>query len=86
MENKRYDTTSCNDLASDLFKLVNVDNRSDVHFIVQGQVVYAHRCILMARCEPLERMLNGPMKEGNQMEIDIPEYTVRYTTSVCTPN
>ncbi|ETV97749.1 hypothetical protein, variant 4 [Aphanomyces invadans] len=60
-------------LATDLAKLVNNPQRSDVQFRVDGQLIYGHRCILMARCEPLEIMLNGPMRERSQAEIDIPE-------------
>lgn len=40
-------------------------------FIIEGKKLYAHRCILMARCEPLERMVNGPMREGFELSISI---------------
>jgi len=44
---------------------------------VEGRPLFAHTCILVARCEPLEKMLDGRMKEGSQPEIVIPEYSVR---------
>ncbi|CAN0164477.1 unnamed protein product [Ectocarpus sp. 6 AP-2014] len=51
-------------LSSDLYRLLNNPSQSDVAFTVEGKVVYGHRCILGARCEPLERMLDGPMREA----------------------
>ena len=44
-------------------------------FIVEDKPIFAHRCILMARCEPLERMLDGPMRESQQSEIVLKEQT-----------
>ncbi|RHY96448.1 hypothetical protein DYB35_005557 [Aphanomyces astaci] len=64
-------------LGRDLASLVNNPVRSDVRFVVDGRVVYAHRCILMARCEPLEIMLDGPMRESLQAEIDLPHLSVQ---------
>jgi RCC1 and BTB domain-containing protein len=58
-------------LSADLRRILNNPLRSDVTFLVEGQPIYAHRCIIMARCEPLERMLNGPMMESTQREIVI---------------
>ncbi|KAH9084855.1 hypothetical protein Ae201684P_002092 [Aphanomyces euteiches] len=60
-------------LGRDFAKLLNNPARSDVKFIVEGVPIYAHRCILMARCEPLEIMLDGPMRESSQNEIVLPE-------------
>ena len=45
---------------------------SDVTFFVEGRPIYAHRCVIMCRCEPLECMLDGPMRESLH-EIVIPE-------------
>jgi len=51
---------------------------SDVTFMVSGRAVYGHRCILSARCEILEKMLNGPMKENECSVITLPD--VSYDT------
>uniref|UniRef100_A0A7S2RFP8 BTB domain-containing protein n=1 Tax=Mucochytrium quahogii TaxID=96639 RepID=A0A7S2RFP8_9STRA len=65
-------------LSSDLRNMLNNPARSDVTFHVEGRPIYAHRCILMARCEPLERMLDGPMREAQEKEIILKDlqYTV----------
>ena len=60
-------------LSNDLKKLLNNQARSDVTFIVEDRPIYAHRCIIMSRCEPLERMLDGPMRESQQSEIVLHE-------------
>ena len=44
-------------------------------FLVEGKPLYGHRCILMARCEPLDRMVNGPMREGQDPVIQIEDTT-----------
>jgi len=54
-----------NPLIEDFRRLLNNQNMSDVTFEIEGQLLYAHTCILMARCEPLDRMLNGPMMESD---------------------
>jgi hypothetical protein len=36
-------------LASDMSRLLNSPCLSDVSFIVEGKVLYAHRCIVMVR-------------------------------------
>ena len=38
---------------------------------MDNKTVYAHRCILIARCEFLEKMLNGPMKESESSVITL---------------
>ena len=60
-----------NPLVEDFRFLLNNQELSDVTFIVEGKKLYGHRCILMARCEPLERMVNGPMREGFEVSIPI---------------
>ncbi|OWZ21506.1 RCC1 and BTB domain-containing hypothetical protein [Phytophthora megakarya] len=62
-------------LSGDLRKMLNNSTRSDVTFVVEGRPLFAHSCILVARCEPLEKMLDGRMKDGSQPEIVIPEYS-----------
>ncbi|KAG6977154.1 hypothetical protein JG688_00000644 [Phytophthora aleatoria] len=62
-------------LGGDLRKMLNNSTRSDVTFVLEGRPLFAHSCILVARCEPLENMLDGRMKEGSQPEIVIPEYS-----------
>lgn len=64
-------------LSSDLRRMFNNPSRSDITFIVEDKEFYAHCCIIMARCEPLEKMLDGRMKEGSLTRIVIPEYSVR---------
>jgi hypothetical protein len=63
-------------LGQDFATLVNNPIRSDVEFIVEGMPIYAHRCILMARCAPLEVMLGGPMRESAETRIVIPDHFV----------
>ncbi|GKY99247.1 hypothetical protein MPSEU_000880000 [Mayamaea pseudoterrestris] len=46
-------------LVSDLKKLVNNQDLADVHFIVEGQDVYAHKAILSVRSEYFQVMLSG---------------------------
>uniref|UniRef100_M4B473 BTB domain-containing protein n=1 Tax=Hyaloperonospora arabidopsidis (strain Emoy2) TaxID=559515 RepID=M4B473_HYAAE len=64
-------------LSADLSKMLNNPTRSDVVFVVEDRRFFAHGCILAARCEPLEKMLDGRTKDGLQPEIVIPEYSVR---------
>ena len=50
-------------------------------FIVENRPIYAHRCILMARCDPLECMLQGwsgdaTMREATEREIQL--HDLRY--------
>ncbi|EQC40927.1 hypothetical protein SDRG_01992 [Saprolegnia diclina VS20] len=59
-------------LGRDLGSLLNNPSRSDVTFLVDDRPVYAHRCILMVRCEPLDAMLNGSMRESTATEIVLP--------------
>eukprot|EP00742_Colponemidia_sp_Colp-10_P002990 GILJ01003191.1.p1 GENE.GILJ01003191.1~~GILJ01003191.1.p1 ORF type:complete len:574 (+),score=72.27 GILJ01003191.1:35-1756(+) len=58
-------------LNKDFRQLLNNSTHSDVTFIVEDKPLYAHRCLIMARCEPLERMLDGPMREGHEEQVTI---------------
>lgn len=65
-------------LSSDLRRMLNNPSRSDVTFVLEGdREFFAHCCVIMARCEPLEKMLDGRMKDGSLARIPIPDYSVR---------
>ncbi|UIZ23038.1 hypothetical protein KXD40_003811 [Peronospora effusa] len=74
-QRKTQSTKGTGTLSADLRKMLNNPTRSDVTFLVEGRQFFAHSCILIARCEPLEKMLDGRMKDGSQSEIVIPEYS-----------
>ncbi|CAN0482889.1 unnamed protein product, partial [Discosporangium mesarthrocarpum] len=59
-------TSHCEEktLSTDMWRLVNSPSWSDVTFLVEGKTIHGHRCIITSRCEPLARMLEGPMREG----------------------
>jgi hypothetical protein len=59
----------------DFKQLLNNSELSDVTFEIEGKLLYAHTCILMARCEPLDCMLNGPMRESNDSIVKISDTT-----------
>jgi len=42
---------------------------SDITFVVEGQKITAHKCVLAARCEKFRAMLQNSFKEGQQTEI-----------------
>jgi len=44
---------------------------ADVTFLVEGQKVSAHKCVLAARCEKFRAMLQDCFKEGQQNEIPL---------------
>ena len=51
-------------LVSDLGRLVNNPELSDVVFVIDGLEVYANKAILVTRCEYFNAMLCGPMMEN----------------------
>ena len=63
-------------LVQDLRHMINNPTRSDVTFVVEGEKIFAHSFLLAARCEPMEKMLDGRMCDGSLPEINIPEYSV----------
>jgi len=44
---------------------------ADITFIIDGQKVTAHKCVLAARCEKFRAMLQNSFKEGQQSEITL---------------
>ncbi|XP_020895066.1 rho-related protein racA [Exaiptasia diaphana] len=54
----------------DLF--VNKPTLSDVTFSVEGRHVFAHKAIVMARCDVMAAMLGGAFKEGSTAKEPIP--------------
>jgi len=42
---------------------------ADITFLIEGQKVTAHKCVLAARCEKFRAMLQNSFKEGQQSEI-----------------
>lgn len=61
-----------NTYLSDMRKLVNNEDFHDVVFLVEGKPVYAHRAILVVRCEHFEHMFHSGMRECDEQEIKIP--------------
>ncbi|XP_045160594.2 rho-related protein racA-like isoform X2 [Mercenaria mercenaria] len=55
----------------------NQPERSDVVFNVEGKYIYAHKCILSARCDVMSAMFSGNFVESknNRTEIHIPNTT-----------
>ena len=58
-------------LSRDLRALLDDDTCSDVTFLVESKPIHAHRCIVMARCEPLRAMMQAPMLESTMCELEI---------------
>lgn len=54
-------------------RLLNNKQFSDVHFIVQGQTVYAHRAILYSRSDYFRTMFDAQMRESSELMIPIPD-------------
>lgn len=52
-------------------RLLNKKLFSDVHFMVEGERVYAHRCILYARSEYFRFMFDSAMRETKHLEVPI---------------
>ncbi len=69
-------------LSADVSILLNNPIYSDVTFSVEGRAIYAHRCILGARCEILEKMLDGPMRESASPTITLPDVSYAAFTAL----
>eukprot|EP01097_Dermamoeba_algensis_P001906 TRINITY_DN1748_c0_g1_i1.p1 TRINITY_DN1748_c0_g1~~TRINITY_DN1748_c0_g1_i1.p1 ORF type:complete len:492 (-),score=72.99 TRINITY_DN1748_c0_g1_i1:26-1501(-) len=67
-------------LMDDFRSLLNQPLMSDVtfQFPSEGKTIYAHRCILSARCAPLRAMFLSGMKESRNIEIPITSF--KYAT------
>lgn len=54
-------------------RLLNNELFSDVHFLVEGQTVYAHRAILYSRSDYFRTMFDAQMRESSALKIPIPD-------------
>lgn len=54
---------------SDMCKLVNNPDHSDITFLVDGRPVYAHKALLAVRCDHFRAMFASGMKESRDAEI-----------------
>lgn len=71
-------------LVHDYNVIVNDSNFSDVHFVVEGQVIHAHKIILAARSQHFNAMFSSGMRESTSSEITIPN--VKYETFLALMN
>lgn len=55
MDNRAQNAPST--LAVSLGKIINNPTRADIIFIVEGKEYYAHKCIIFARCKPLDEFI-----------------------------
>jgi len=56
---------------TDFRYMYNTKIFSDIIFIIEGQKVTAHKCVLAARCEKFRAMLQNAFKESQQTEITL---------------
>ena len=66
-----------NNLIGNLKKLVNNSLFSDVTFILEGKELFAHRVILVSRCEHFRVMFTGGMLEAQQSRIEIKDWSYK---------
>jgi hypothetical protein len=60
-------------IMDDVHSLFNNKELSDLTVVVEGKPIYCNRAMLAVRCPVFKAMLYGPMKEGQQKTISIPE-------------
>jgi hypothetical protein len=60
-------------IMDDVHSLFNNKELSDLTILVEGKPIYCNRAMLAERCPVFKAMLYGPMKEGHQKTIEIPE-------------
>mmetsp|Transcript_41978 Transcript_41978/g.164492 ORF Transcript_41978/g.164492 Transcript_41978/m.164492 type:complete len:584 (-) Transcript_41978:1052-2803(-) len=76
LESPRSPVNSLNhgcSLCGDMRKVLNNETFSDIVFIVEGERIFAHKCVLVARSQYFRNMFQSNMKEKNQNEIVIEE-------------
>lgn len=59
----------------DMKEMVDNDEFADVTFVVNGEYVHAHRCLLASRCAHFAAMFRSGMRESVEREIHIPNVT-----------
>lgn len=65
---------------SDMHRLINNPDHSDITFLVEGRAVYAHKAILAIRCDHFRAMFASGMKESRESEVTLPD--ISYPTFV----
>lgn len=65
---------------SDMYRLINNPDHSDITFVVEGRPVYAHKAILSIRCDHFRAMFASGMKESRDAEIVL--HDISYNTFV----
>lgn len=60
-------------IMDDVHSLFNNKELSDLTVVVEGKPIYCNRAMLAVRCPVFKAMLYGPMREGQQKTISIPE-------------
>jgi len=81
-------------ISNDYFKMFNNQFLSDLSFVVQGKTLYAHKIILVSRCEYFSFFFNSGMRDSELSEIIINDYSyvafaefLRFIyTGNCNPN
>jgi hypothetical protein len=66
-------------------EFVNNPEMSDVTFVVEGELFYAHRIILVAASSKFKAMLSAKFPDGTKPRIEIPNMkydTFKVTTSI----
>jgi RCC1 and BTB domain-containing protein len=71
-------------LVNDYSMVVNDSKFSDVNFVIEGQIIHAHKIILAARSQHFNAMFSSGMKESTSSEIEIPN--IKYQTFLALMN
>lgn len=71
MEVNEINNEATQTLIFNMKKLINRDVYADVVFLVEGKKIFAHKAILQAQCDFFRSMFTNGMKETNQTEIEI---------------
>ena len=63
--------TWLNDRNSEVMRKLFLNNTlySDITFVVNGQKIPAHRCVLITRCEVMSAMFSGQFAESKTAEV-----------------